>query len=152
MTRGERAEKLFLEGYNCAQSVVMAFADVLGANEDTLMAASLPLGGGLGRLRETCGAISGGAIVLGLLFPACDKAAMYALVQEFAGRFRERHATVSCGTLLRNAGLPAETAPTPEERTEEYYRRRPCPHVIRDAAAILEAMCRERGRLPRHDR
>ncbi len=147
MTRAERAKNNFLSGYNCAQSVVLAFADDLGVPQEALLAAALPLGGGLGRLRLTCGAVSGGAIVLGLLFPTMPKQEMYECVQEFARAFEERNKSICCGDLLRAAGLPADTVPHPEERTEEYYRRRPCPALLFDAAEILEQMCRARGRL-----
>lgn len=147
MTRAQKAKENFLNGHNCSQSVVMAFADDLGVPRETLLAAALPLGGGLGRLRLTCGAISGGAIVLGLLFPEMPKQEMYELVQEFVRRFEEIHVSICCGDLLRAAGLPAQTVPVPEERTEEYYRRRPCPQLICDAAGLLETICRERGRL-----
>ena len=74
MTHAERTKNNFLNGYNCAQSVVLAFADEIDVPEKILLAAVMPLGGGLGRLRETCGAVSGGAVALGLLFPDCPKA------------------------------------------------------------------------------
>ena len=147
MTRAEQAKNNFLSGYNCAQSVVLAFADVVDAPQNVLLAAALPLGGGLGRLRETCGAVSGGAVALGLLFEGMGKAEMYALVQELARRFRERNGSINCGALLTGAGLSADTAPRPEERTQEYYRKRPCPQLIYDAAQIVEQLCAERGRL-----
>ena len=147
MTRAERARECFLNGHNCAQSVVMAFADDVDASEETLLAASLPLGGGLGRLRLTCGAVTGGAVALGLLLRGASKQEMYVLVQELAHRFEARNGTLCCGDLLRNAGLPAETVPTPEERTQAYYSRRPCPRLIAEAAQIVEDLCRERGRL-----
>ncbi len=147
MTRAQQAKNYFLKGYNCSQSVVLAFADVLDAPRDVLLAAALPLGGGMGRLRQTCGAVSGGAVALGLLFPALKKAEMYALVQELARRFSEKNGSINCGELLRGAGLSADTAPNPEERTPEYYRKRPCPDLICDAAEIVEGICRAHGRL-----
>lgn len=147
MTHAERAKNNFLNGYNCAQSVVLAFADEIDVPEKILLAAAMLLGGGLGRLRETCGAVSGGAVALGLLFPECPKAEMYALVQELAHAFAAKNGTINCGQLLRGAGLPAETVPHPEERTQEYYRKRPCPELIFDAAGIVADICRRRGRI-----
>ena len=84
MSRAQQAKENFMNGLNCTQAVVLAFADLTGVPEETLKAAALPLGGGLGRLRETCGAVSGAAMALGLLFPGTGKPEMYALVQEMA--------------------------------------------------------------------
>lgn len=147
MLRAQQAKENFMNGLNCTQAVVLAFADLTGVPEETLKAAALPLGGGLGRLRETCGAVSGAAMALGLLFPGTGKPEMYALVQEMARRFRERYPSLNCGQLLSGAGLAVDRAPDPERRTQEYYRKRPCPELVYDAAAIVEAICAERGRL-----
>ena len=147
MSRAQQAKENFMNGLNCTQAVVLAFADFTGVPEETLKAAALPLGGGLGRLRETCGAVSGAAMALGLLFPGTGKPEMYALVQEMARRFRERYPSLNCGQLLSGAGLAVDRAPDPERRTQEYYRKRPCPELVYDAAAIVEAICAERGRL-----
>lgn len=147
MSRAQQAKENFMNGLNCTQAVVLAFADLTGVPEETLKAAALPLGGGLGRLRETCGAVSGAAMALGLLFPGTGKPEMYALVQEMARRFRERYPSLNCGQLLSGAGLAVDHAPDPERRTQEYYRKRPCPELVYDAAAIVEAICAERGRL-----
>ena len=147
MSRAQQAKENFMNGLNCTQAVVLAFADLTGVPEEALKAAALPLGGGLGRLRETCGAVSGAAMALGLLFPGTGKPEMYALVQEMARRFRERYPSLNCGQLLSGAGLAVDRAPDPERRTQEYYRKRPCPELVYDAAAIVEAICAERGRL-----
>ena len=147
MSRAQQEKENFMNGLNCTQAVVLAFADLTGVPEETLKAAALPLGGGLGRLRETCGAVSGAAMALGLLFPGTGKPEMYALVQEMARRFRERYPSLNCGQLLSGAGLAVDRAPDPERRTQEYYRKRPCPELVYDAAAIVEAICAERGRL-----
>ena len=144
MTRAQQAKENFLGGMNCSQAIVLAFSDGLGVPREKLLALALPLGGGLGRLRLTCGAVSGGAVVLGLRFPALAKQEMYEIVQEFARRVRERCGSICCGDLLRAAGLPADTVPHPEERTPDYYRRRPCPQILYDAADILDALIRER--------
>lgn len=138
MTRSEQARQNFLSGYNCAQAVVLAFSDLLGVPEDTLKAAVLPLGGGLARLRETCGTVSGGAVCLGLLFPEKGKAEIYALVRELAQRFREENGSYNCGELLSRAGVAAERGGDPQERTADYYKKRPCPELAARAAAIVE--------------
>lgn len=147
MKRAERAKALFLEGYNCAQAVVLAFAEDAGLDESVAKAFSRPLGGGMGRLRQTCGAVSGAAVASGVLFPELTKPEAYALVQEIARRFGEKNGSFNCGELLRGAGLKTDTAPNPEKRTEEYYKKRPCPELIFDAAEILEDICIARGRL-----
>ena len=147
MKRAERAKALFLEGYNCAQAVVLAFAEDAGLDESVAKAFSRPLGGGMGRLRQTCGAVSGAAVASGVLFPELTKPEAYALVQEIARRFAEKTGSFNCGELLRGAGLKTDTAPNPERRTEEYYKKRPCPELIYDAAEILEDICIARGRL-----
>ena len=147
MKRAERAKALFLEGYNCAQAVVLAFAEDAGLDESVAKAFSRPLGGGMGRLRQTCGAVSGAAVASGVLFPELAKPEAYALVQEIARRFAEKNGSFNCGELLRGAGLKTDTAPNPEKRTEEYYKKRPCPELIFVAAEILEDICIARGRL-----
>ena len=147
MKRAERAKALFLEGYNCAQAVVLAFAEDAGLDESVAKAFSRPLGGGMGRLRQTCGAVSGAAVASGVLFPELTKPEAYALVQEIARRFAEKNGSFNCGELLRGSGLKTDTAPNPEKRTEEYYKKRPCPELIFDAAEILEDICIARGRL-----
>ena len=147
MKRAERAKALFLEGYNCAQAVVLAFAEDAGLDESVAKAFSRPLGGGMGRLRQTCGAVSGAAVASGVLFPELTKPEAYALVQEIARRFAEKNGSFNCGERLRGVGLKTDTAPNPEKRTEEYYKKRPCPELIYDAAEILEDICIARGRL-----
>ena len=140
MTRAEKAKNYFLSGYNCSQAVLLAFADELSESEETLKAVGLPMGGGMGRLRQTCGGVSGAVICLGLMFPEKTKNEMYALVQEFARRFQEKNGSINCGELLSGAGLKVETSPNAEPRTQEYYKKRPCPNLIADAAEILEEM------------
>ena len=145
----EKAVKLFKEdGWNCAQSVYGAFTDLTGMDQRTAMRISSSFGGGMGRLREVCGAVSGAIMVLGVLF-ACDdptdldaKAAHYALVQDFAARFKERAGTIICRELIANQ---ADTAPTPEPRTEKYYKKRPCALLVQDAAEIVEEILAERA-------
>lgn len=140
MTRAERAKQLFLEGYNCSQAVLLAFSDLTGVNKETLKAVALPMGGGMGRMRLTCGGVSGAVMAIGLLFPTLSKNESYALVQEFAGKFRERNGSIICGELLTGVGVVAETKPVAEERTQAYYKKRPCGDLVYDAAEILEEL------------
>ncbi len=113
---------------------------------DTAKRISAPFGGGMGRLREVCGAMSGALMAMGLLCAPEDpadraaKAEHYAMVQEFARRFRERNGSLYCRDLLQSA----DTRPTPSERTEQFYRTRPCERIIRSAAEILDEMLEER--------
>lgn len=144
--RGERAKGLFLQGYNCAQAVLLAFADVLELNglsdEKTLAVIGSGFGGGMGRLREVCGSFSGAVMMAGFISPADDtdkakRTANYALVQKMADAFKEINGgSVVCGELL---GLKErkQESPVPSERTKDYYARRPCPTIIRNAAIIV---------------
>ena len=105
MTRAERAEELFFEGYTCAQSVVLAFADVTGVDEGVLRRLSAPFGGGMGRLREVCGAVSGMVMLLGLsrdwdTLDKEEKETLYAKEREMAEQFRERAGSIVCRDLI----------------------------------------------------
>lgn len=147
MTRREMAMANFMKGYNCSQSVVLAFADMLPVKESDLLKMASSFGGGMGRLREVCGSVSGMFIVIGLLYgydgPETGqvKAEHYKRVQELARRFEEKHGSIVCRELL---GLNVKReAPTPEARTKEYYKKRPCPEIIGDAAEILEEYIKE---------
>ena len=142
----EAARQLFFEGYNCAQAVFCAFTDVTGCDRDTSTRMSSSFGGGLGRLRETCGVVSAAALVLGIARGYDDpadyeaKKRHYALVRDFAERFREKNGSIICRELLANAGLEPKSGGEPEARSEEFYRRRPCPHLVYDAALILDEL------------
>ena len=142
----EIAEQLFIKGYNCAQAVFCAFTDVTGFDVDTSARLASSSGGGLGRLREVCGAVSGAALVLGTLKGYDDPADLeakkqhYELVREFADRFKEKHTSIICRELLTQASLKAESGGDPEPRSEKYYQTRPCPHLVYDAALILDEM------------
>lgn len=136
MTRAERAESLFLEGYNCAQAVFCAFAGDYGIDDETARRIACGLGGGVGRLREVCGAVTGAALVLGLR-EGPDKAAVYAAVQALAADFKAKMGTYICREHL--AGTGATTGGAPEARTDAYYRVRPCAELVRAAAALLES-------------
>ena len=145
----ERAKALFMQGYNCAQSVLCAFTDVTGLDVDTSARLASSFGGGLGRLRETCGTVSAAAMVLGLArgyaTPGDQEAkkAHYALVRDFAGRFRAVNGSIICRELLQSANVNAEAGGDPEARTPEYYKKRPCPELAWRAARILDEMLTE---------
>ena len=149
MDHAKRARDLFLEGYNCAQAVACAFCDLTGLDQETMARLSSSFGGGMGRLREVCGTVSGALLVLGLLCGYSDpgdpsaKTEHYHLVQEFARRFREINGTIICRELL--AGVKTRPGNEPEERTAEYYERRPCLRHVGEAAQIVEELLRERG-------
>lgn len=142
--RAELARKNFLEGYNCAQSVVLAFADVLeerGADPKVVARMSSPFGGGMGRLREVCGSVSGMLVVLGMVEGYDDpkafaaKKELYETVQELAGEFGDANGSIVCRELLGLSAGPSEA--TPERRADAYYRKRPCPELCACAARIL---------------
>lgn len=147
MTRAEQAKHNFLGGYTCAQAVLLAFADALSDDAETLKKISRPFGGGMGRLRLTCGGVSGGVMALGLFFPDLSKSELYALVQKYARRYAARFGSCICGELLSGAGVQADCSPQAEARTPEYYRKRPCPELVYGAAEILETLLKERGKL-----
>lgn len=145
MSRAELAKANFLKGYACAQAVLLAFSDVTGLDEGTAMKISLPFGGGMGRLRLTCGTVSGAVAVLGMVLagPGVDpanKRLVYGAVQEFSRRFTAENGSVICGELLKAAGLATDTNAVPEARSAEYYKKRPCPDLVYSAADILEKM------------
>lgn len=142
MTRKEKAMAYFRQGYNCAQSVVLSFADILEMDEATLSRMSCSFGGGMGRLREVCGAVSGMSMVAGLLYgyegaeTGEVKAAHYARIQELAREFEAQNGAIVCRELL---GLRQKhDAPNPEARTAAYYESRPCAELVGCAAEILE--------------
>lgn len=142
----ELAKQLFFKGYNCAQSVFCAFTDVTGYDIDTSARMASSFGAGLGRLRETCGVVSAAALVLGIVKGYDDPADYqvkkdhYALVREYADRFRAENASINCRELLTLAGLNPESGGEPEQRSEEFYRKRPCPQLVYNAALILDEM------------
>lgn len=147
MSRREVAEAAFLQGYNCSQSLLYAFADLLPVDRGTAMRLASSFGGGMGRLREVCGAVSGSFMVLGMLCgyegPETGdiKAEHYARIQAFAHRYEAKNDTIICKQLLHRD----REGFVPEARTEAYYTNRPCKRLIGDAAELLEAMLREEG-------
>lgn len=150
MTRAEVARKLFKEGYACSQAVSMAFSDVVNINKEVLSKISLPFGGGLGRLRLTCGAVSGMAMILGLVFTDTtnekeSKLKVYEITRELVSRFEKQYGSIICKELLEGSNLKVEVAGKPEERTNEYYQKRPCDELVYNAAKILEEYLIEKG-------
>ena len=134
-----------MQGYNCTQSIAMAFIDLIDENEvdhEAFLRMSSSFGGGMGRLREVCGSVSGMFMVAGYLYgysgpeTGKPKADHYAIIQELAHRFEEKNGSIVCRELL---GLSVkEEAPVPEARTAEYYKKRPCKELIGMAAEILD--------------
>ena len=147
MTKYEKAVSLFKEGYNCAQAVVGAFEEEIGVEHNLLMSMASSFGGGMGRLREVCGAVTGTFIVLGALFgydnptASTEKADHYKNIQEFANRFKAENGSYVCRELL---GLQEKTSNhVPEMRTEQYYKKRPCAELCGISAEILEKLIME---------
>ncbi len=140
------AAELFLNGCNCAQAIVVAFGDVTGLERSFAARLSSSFGGGMGRMREVCGAVSGMLMVAGLLYgydaPGegdCNKKAHYQLVQHLAGKFREEVGSIVCREILKNP--PSDPNPTP--RTAEYYKTRPCARMVMIAAKVLDEYIEE---------
>lgn len=148
--RASKAMQLFKDGYNCAQSSFLAFNDLLPLPFDQAAQLSASFGGGMGRLREVCGALTGTFMVAGLLYGSTDpndkeaKTAHYERIQFLAAQFKAQTACKSyiCRDLL---GLDIEGAdvPTPQDRTENYYAERPCEQLVGIAAAVLERYIEE---------
>lgn len=139
MNYREKAESLFREGYNCAQAVFLTFAEELGLDQETALKLSSSFGGGMGGLREVCGAVSGMFMAAGLAkgytgkkVPE-EKAEHYARIQRMAEEFRKENGSIICRELL---GLAQGETPMPQERTTEYYKKRPCGEICGCAAEI----------------
>ena len=143
MSRGEIAKNYFLNGYNCSQSVVLAFSDMTGFDEKSLAMLAQPFGGGMGGMREVCGTVSGMWIVLGALFGDSEpkhpkqRNELYARVRELAQKFEEDNGSLICRELLglvplgsaKNAvgGVPVVNK-----------NKRPCPELVKYAADLLD--------------
>ena len=140
MNHSTLAAQLFLDGCSCSQAVMAAFCDVTGMDRSTALRLAAPFGGGIGRMREVCGAVSGMMMVVGLLYGfepsqgSAAKAAHYHLVQELAEQFRQQAGSIICREILKNP--PAD--PNPSPRTAEYYASRPCARMVMLAAEILD--------------
>ena len=147
--RVAKARRLFKEeGYNCCQAVVLAYNDLFGVDDSTAAAMASGFGGGMGRMREVCGSVSGMVMLAGLIAPACnpsvkvDRTRNYALVQEVAGEFKALNGSIVCRELLglvpmgSSENAPAES-PEPSDRTAEYYKKRPCEELVGISARII---------------
>ena len=154
MTKGAKAKARFKEGFNCAQSVVSAFAPEIsretGLTAQRLTAAVSGFGGGMGRMREVCGAVSGAIAVLGFLTGYSDpddsaaKKEMYGRVRELMNAFKDRSGSCVCRELL--VGTNADDGAVPEERTAGYYRKRPCADLVETAADLCAEILQKYNR------
>lgn len=142
MNKREVGEKYFKDGYNCAQAVALAFAPELHFNEDFIVKLVSGYGGGFGRMREVCGAVSGMIFVLNALEGTVDpndndaKIRLYQKVQTLMKEFKDKNGTYICRELLSLTEDNSE--PIPEKRTQSYYKKRPCALLVGDACEILE--------------
>lgn len=142
MDREQKARDYFRQGYNCCQSVAMAFSDILGLEPEKVAELTSGFGGGMGRMREVCGAVSGMTFCAGAVRPAADpqnreeRTANYALVQQMAGEFREAFGSIVCRELL-NLRVQEKTEPQPSERTPAFYHSRSCENFVGEAAKIV---------------
>lgn len=149
MSHSQRAKELFLQGYNCAQAVFIAFSDLTGYDVDDAARISSSFGGGMGRLREVCGAVSGAFMVAGCLYGYADetdkdaKTAHYALIQNIAARFIEKNGTIICRDLIGAEANDKSAVPT--DRTPDFYKRRPCVELVEIAAEIMDEIIEEKG-------
>ena len=140
MDHGMKAAELFMQGYNCAQAVAIAFCDVTGMDPTQTAKLASSFGGGMGRMREVCGAVSGMLMVAGWLYgyetpdEGEEKKRHYQLVQALAARFREQAGSIICREILKNP--PSDPAPSP--RTQAYYEERPCARMVYLAGQILD--------------
>ncbi len=142
MDKASKAKELFENGCNCCQAVFCAFPEENNLSEEEALRLSAGFGGGMGRMREVCGAVSGMIMVLSNRFASTDpndhekKKELYALIQKAAGEFKEENGSIICRELL---GLSEKTSdPVPEKRTEAYYKKRPCAELVHCAAEIAE--------------
>ena len=148
MSKREKAIALFEEGYNCAQAVAGAFRDEVGMELDAIVKLASGFGGGFGRLREVCGAVSGMVLVANMLYgyesPTDNESKMnwYKDIQSIILKFKNRNGSYVCRELL-NLPENGEKSPVPEKRTAEYYKKRPCKEIVGEAADILEKFIAE---------
>lgn len=141
------AKELFEQGYNCSQSVFAAFCDETGLDLETALKISSSFGGGMGRLREVCGAVTAMFMIAGIKYgytsPENDelKAEHYKLIQMLAAKFREHNGSYICRDLL---GLDGADNPMPERRSEKYYQTRPCSSIVEYAAELMDELIKEK--------
>jgi len=143
MDRVEKAKEYFKNGYNCSQAVVAAYADMFGMNTEDALRFSEGFGGGMGRMRSVCGAVTGMYMLAGLKYSKATakdidtRELIYSKVQEMSKEFEKINGTTICGDLL-GVNRPKDESTRPEERTESYYKKRPCIGCVEDAARIVE--------------
>ncbi|MDE6124992.1 MAG: C-GCAxxG-C-C family protein [Eubacterium sp.] len=136
MNKGELAESYFRSGCNCAQSVALAFCDEMNMKKEDVARLTIGFGGGIGRLREVCGTVSGMAFVISAIYGESDKGGVYAMIQTVAKEFEQENGSIVCRELL---GLGrGSSSPVPESRTAQYYKKRPCSELVHMAADILD--------------
>ncbi len=142
MKKRELGENYFKQGYNCAQAVVLTFIDEIGLDKEQALKIASSFGGGIGRQREVCGAVSGMVMCLGALkgYSSPDdqnkKTEYYALIQSLCKKFKEKNGSIVCRELLHLT--ESVSNPIPEKRTEAYYKKRPCAFIVGDAVEILD--------------
>lgn len=143
--RVNQAVENFETGFNCAQSVFLAYSDVFELDLDMAKKMSVSFGGGMGRMREVCGTVSAMAMLAGFKYPVTDpsdqeaRTRNYAMVQKMGDLFKENHETIICRQLLP-AAEAASTTPAPSVRTQQFYAKRPCSRYVADAARIAGRM------------
>jgi C_GCAxxG_C_C family probable redox protein len=141
MKRSEKALQLYSDGFNCAQSVITSFADVLGVNEETAKRMSAGFGGGMGRLQETCGAATGAFMVIGFLrgkYKEGDDESnerTNKLIQEFSKRFTEAHGSVNCKALI-NFDIGNEEGLKEAKEADVFNKK--CSYFVKTAVELLE--------------
>ena len=143
MIRAEKAKAYFLEGYNCAQAVAMAFDALLGMDKNQIAMLTSGFGGGVGRMREVCGTVTGAAFVISALYGYNDpkatdeKQQLYANIQQIGNQFAKENGSVVCRELL-GLTIKGADSPTPEARTKQYYQKRPCAELVEYSAHLVE--------------
>lgn len=141
--RADKAKNMFYEGYNCCQSVVGAYADLFGYDPKTAMKMAEGLGAGMGRMRLTCGAVAGMAVLASMKMSSGEagdlkkRGEIYGVIRQMAEEFKAKNGSVICAELL-GAAMPKDNSAMPEARTPEYYKKRPCPECIHDCGLIVE--------------
>lgn len=145
----EKALKLFREGYNCSQAVFSSFCDLTGLTEATALKISSSFGGGMGRMREVCGAVTGMFMVAGMLYgytdPKADseKNSHYARIQQLAKTIKSIYGSYVCREILKP--INPDTAPVSTKRSPEFYKLRPCERIIADCARLMDEYIEENG-------
>lgn len=138
--RVEKARDLFMSGFNCSQSVFGAFNDIFGIEDELAYRIAAGLGSGVGRLRNVCGGVSAGSMIIGLIYGATEgsdkeaKAETYRIVREFAGKVAEKKGSYVCSEIMKRQ---SEESHIPEERTEKYYKERPCVAMVMLCAELI---------------